>query len=206
MTSVAGDTALRVELTSLHHPGPPIPPGTPNFSAFEGQYRYLNAIRDASNNPAFDCPDSPGSGTFYKCAVLGCTPEYRDWSGIFGEDVVHVTGDSVVPGSQCTISHLAASCAGVETTCVAASAGLTVATERWGNVDNTPPGGVPNAIDLEFVVSTVKDAAGAFTEPRCQLRDAIPNPYGLAVNAQDIGQAVNAVKALPYPFAIGACP
>jgi hypothetical protein len=83
---------------------------------------------------------------------------------------------------------------------------MAVETERWGNVDNFPPGGVPNAVDISKVVDKVKDVPGAFIEPRCQLQPATPNPYGLAVNALDIGRAVDAVKGQPYPFAISTCP
>jgi hypothetical protein len=198
------DTAVRVRLASLHHPAGP--PNAPNFSAFEGQYRYLNAIRDAGNNPVFACPDSAALGSSYKCAKLGCAPEYRDWAGIFGGAVVHVTGDSVVPSSQYAVAQLASSCTGNEAACAAASAELTVGTERWGNVDNTPAGGTPNAIDIGFIVSKVKDAPGSFIEARCQLQGPTPNPYGLAVNALDIGRGVDAVKGLPYPFTISACP
>ena len=86
------------------------------------------------------------------------------------------------------------------------SADLIVTTERWGNVDNNPPGGTPNAVDISKVVDKVKDAPGAFIEARCQLREATPNPYALSVNAQDLGRIVDAVKGLPYPFTISACP
>jgi hypothetical protein len=198
------DTAVRVRLVSLHHPTGP--PDAPDFTGFEAEYRYLNAILDGGNNPVFACPDSAASATSYKCAKLGCTPEYRDWAGIFGGQVVHVTGDSVIPSSKYAVSHLASSCSGNEADCFVRSAELIVATERWGNVDANPPGSAPNAIDIGFIVSKVKDAPGAFIESRCQLQGPTPNPYGLAVNALDIGRGVDAVKGLPYPFTIAACP
>jgi hypothetical protein len=198
------DTAIRVRLRSLHHPAGP--PNAPNLSAFEGQYRYLNAIRDGGNNPVFTCPDSAAFNTNFRCATLGCAPEYRDWAGIFGGAAVHVTDDSLVPSSQYEVAQIAGSCAGNEANCTAISTGLAVATERWGNVDNTPSGGAPSAIDIGFIVSKVKDAPGAFTKPRCQLQGATPNPYGLAVSALDIGRGVDAVKGQPYPFTISACP
>jgi hypothetical protein len=203
-TGAGANTAIRVKLTSLHHPAGP--PDAPNFSTFEGQYRYLNAIRDGANNAVFVCPDSVAQGTSYPCAKLGCTPEYRDWAGLFGGTAVHVTGDSVVPSSQYAIAQLAASCAGSEANCAAASAELSISTERWGNVDNTPPAGTPNAIDISKVVDKVKDAPGSYIEARCQLREATPNPYATAVNAQDIGRVVDAVKGQRYPFTIAVCP
>ena len=67
-----------MRLTSLHHPA--APSGAPDFSAFEGQVRYVNTIRDGGNNVVLDCPDSILLGTTFQCATLGCQPEYRDWA------------------------------------------------------------------------------------------------------------------------------
>jgi hypothetical protein len=114
-------------------------------------------------------------------------------------------GDSAVPSSH-AVAQLAALCAGKEANCAAASPELMVSTERWGNVDNTPARRMPNAIDISKLVDKLKDVPGAYIEARCQLRDATPNPYGLAVNAQDIGRIVDAVKGQPYPFTISVCP
>jgi hypothetical protein len=152
------------------------------------------------------CPDSPAFATFFRCARLGCTPEYRDWGSDFSGLVTYASGDSVVSDSTYHVAHLAASCAGNEAACGAASAEQMVKTERWGNVDCTTAV-VPNATDIGFVVSKVKDAVGAFIKPRTQLREAIPNPLAL-VGAQDIARIVDAVKGRHYPdsFVIGACP
>jgi hypothetical protein len=152
------------------------------------------------------CPDSPAFSTFFRCARLGCTPEYRDWGSDFSGLVTYASGDSVVSDSTYHVAHLAASCAGNEAACAAASPELQVLTERWGNVDCTQVE-PPTAGDIGFVVSKVKDAAGAFIKPRTQLREAIPNPLAL-VAAQDIARIVDAVKGRHYPdaFTIGACP
>jgi hypothetical protein len=152
------------------------------------------------------CPDSPAFATFFRCARLGCTPEYRDWGSDFSGLVTYASGDSVVSDSTYHVANLADSCAGNEAACAAASAELMVKTERWGNVDCTTAV-VPNATDIGFVVSKVKDAVGAFIKPRTQLREAIPNPLAL-VGAQDIARIVDAVKGRHYPdaFTIGACP
>jgi hypothetical protein len=253
-----GTTALRVKLTSLHHPAAPVPPGTSSFSAFENTYRYVNSLRfcvgganagavctgnadciggTCNSGPSMrlcaggtndglpctvdahcpggtctshwhTCPDSAALGTKYRCAKLGCQPEYRDWASELGNEVLHVTGDAVIPSSIYDLSQIRPICgaAPASDTCTAASPLMAVETERWGNVDNFPPGGVPNAVDISKVVDKVKDVPGAFIEPRCQLQPATPNPYGLAVNALDIGRAVDAVKGQPYPFAISTCP
>jgi hypothetical protein len=194
------DTALRVELTSLHHP--PAPPDAPNFSAFEGQFRYVNVIKDGEGNDVFDCADSQSFETTFKCATLGCAPEYRDWMADFGGEVLHVTGSAVVPSSQYAVSQLAASCAGNEASCASASLGLTVLTGRWGDV--LP--GTLNAADIAAVVDKVKDLPSAPIEPRFLLQGQTPDPRVFAVSALDIGRSVDAVKAQPYPFTIGTCP
>jgi hypothetical protein len=137
------------------------------------------------------CPDSPAFGTYFRCARLGCTPEYRDWGSDFSGLITYVSGDPVVPDSTYHASTLASVCAGNEAACPFASAELPIKTERWGNVDCTQAV-VPTAADLGFVVSKVKDAAGAFIKPRTQLREAVPNPQSL-VGALDISRAVDAV-------------
>jgi hypothetical protein len=127
----------------------------------------------------------------------------------------YVLGDSVIADSSYDVAHLpAVVCAGSEATCGFASTELTVATERWGNVDCTTAV-VPTATDLALVVNKVKDLPGAFIEPRCQLQGptvsgvvGVPNPLGQAANASDIGRQVDAVKGFFYPstFLVVACP
>jgi hypothetical protein len=198
------DTAIRVKLASLHHPAGP--PNAPDFTALEGQIRYLNSFRDGADNPVFDCPDSPAFGTTYTCAVLGCEPEYRDWVAAFDGDPVHVFGSAVVPSSEYAITHLAATCAGNEAACTDMWAELFVTTERWGNVDNTPALSAPNAVDLGLIVSKVKDVAGALIEPRAQLQPGTPDPLGDSLSALDIARGVDSVQGDPYPFTIDSCP
>jgi glucose/arabinose dehydrogenase len=204
------EAAIRVQLASLHHPTSP-PPGTPTFSAFEGQFRYVNAFRDAKNQPVFTCPDSANFGTTYKCARLGCEPEFHDWDAALGGAVLHLTGDSVVPSSIYHAVVLASSCAGQAATCAAASDELIVRTGRWGDPvgpGNGPPDNIANVLDIGAVVDKVKDLATAFYEPRMWMKDRMPNPVASAVNVIDIGFTVDAVKNFAYPasFTIDACP
>jgi hypothetical protein len=196
-------SALRVQLTSLHHPNPPPTGGLPpNFSALEGDFRYVNLFRDGQNNPIFNCPDT-FTHPSYKCARLGCQPEYRDWATELGGAVLHVTGDSVVPSSIYDVAFLPNSCVGVEETCPQASAEISVGTVRWGDITADL---VVNAIDVGFAVSKAKAAVGSMTEYRCLLEPQDPNPTNKNVSALDIGKAVDAVKDLPYPFTIVDCP
>jgi hypothetical protein len=190
------ETAIRVRLTSLHHP--PSPPGAPNFSAFEGDYRYVRLFRDGSNNPIFDCLDSATSGSTYKCATLGCTPEYRDWAAELGGQVLHITGPSVIPSSIYDVAQLGTTCTGIEATCLVASNELSVQTVLWGNVDNNP---ALNAIDISAVVDKVKDLPSSLPEWRAMLQPNSPTPHTNQLSALDIAQVVNAIKGIPYGFA-----
>jgi hypothetical protein len=146
------------------------------------------------------CPDSAAFATFFRCARLGCNPEYRDWGSDFSSLLTYVSGENVVPTSTYAVAHLAASCAGNEASCAAASADLMINTERWGNVDcSNGNNGIPAAADISRVVDKVQDKTGAFIKPRTQLREGTPNPQGL-VNAQDIARIVDAGKGQQYPF------
>jgi hypothetical protein len=184
-------TAIRVRLTSLHHPSQPANP--PNFTAFEGQYRYVNTYRDGANNPVFDCVDSPSFNTFFKCAKLGCEPEYRDWAGDFNGEPMHVTGRDVIPSSIYHVAHVAEACQGQEPTCPASSFELQVNTALWGDV--LP--GTLNAIDLGEVVDKSKDTMDALTKPSVLLQPNEPDPRAV-FSALNVGAAVDAVKGLPY--------
>lgn len=197
----AAPTAIRVRLSSLHHPSAPANP--PDFTAFEGQYRYVNTYRDGSNNPVFSCTDSPSLGTFFQCAKLGCEPEYRDWSGELGGQVLHVTGRDVIPSSIYHVAHLAQPCEGQETTCPAASLELEVTTARWGDVNP----GVLNAFDIASVVDKAKDLPFAISKTSGLLQPHVPNPQGV-FSAANVAAVVDAVKAFPYnaSWAPETCP
>jgi hypothetical protein len=211
-SSAGTETALRVELTSLHHPFSP-PPGTPDFSAFEGEFRYVNSFGGSTV-----CLDSATFATNYRCGQLGCQPEYRDWATelssatnpVSPAGLIHVTGDGVVPSSTFNVTHLAASCGAAPgaNACAAASAALAVSTARWGDVAGSgggPPDGIQNVIDIGSVVDNVKGIPTAIPERRAWMKNP-SNPFGNPVNVIDIGLTVDAVKGLPYPYSISTCP
>jgi hypothetical protein len=206
------DTALRVELTSLHHPSSP-PPGTPNFTGLEGQFRYVNSFGGATH-----CIDANTFGTNYRCGQLGCQPEYRDWYATLSDatnpaspaGLIHVTGDTVVPSSTLTVSQIAAGCgaAPLADACSAASASLPVSTSRWGDVGGgggAGPDGAANVIDIGLVVDNVKGLVTAIPERRAWMKNPA-NTFGNPVNVIDIGLTVDSVKGLPYPYGVDACP
>ena len=186
------DTALQVRLASLYHPSVAPTLGTiPDFTPFEEQVRFVNMLGDGV------CPDSAVLLTSFRCAQLGCTPEYRDWAGELAGRTLHVVGREIVPSSEYAVTQLAASCAGNESTCLFVSTELTVRTTTWGNVDNDPQ---LNVLDLAAMVDKVKDlATGTLSKPQTQLQADLPNPQA-NVSVLDVANAVDALKGFAYPF------
>lgn len=190
-------TAIRVSLTSLHRP--PAPELYPDFTAWEGEFRWVNSIA-----PFHICPDSPASGTTFRCAVLGCDPEYRDWGDDLNGATLHVTGAAVVPSSHYDVVQLDAICQGDEDGCTAVSAELRIATELFGNVDDDP---MLNVLDSAEVVDHLKGVEGAPSKPRVQMRPNLPDAMGANVTVLDAATVVDALKDRPYGFAgdFGPC-
>ncbi len=196
-------TALRITMDSLYVPGEPFPLNPPDFSGEEGELRYVNLLRDGVGDPVTSCLDSAAFLTFYGCATVGCDPEYADWAGLFAGEVIHVSGSAIVPDSMYRISHLAASCAGNEAFCLAASAELGLATARHGDVTDD---GLTNVTDVVFTVDRVKDALSATPEYTCYVRDESPTPDVSAPNVSDIVITVDALKLVAYALTLPTCP
>jgi cysteine-rich repeat protein len=197
------DTALRVTLISLYDPSAPFPLNPPDFSAREGEVRYVNLLRDGNGDPVTSCLSSAAFLTFYQCATLGCNPEYADWAGLFGGEPIHLSGSAIVPDSVYTISQLAASCAGNEAACVAASEELQLATARYGDADSND---LANVTDVVLTVDVVKSVLGAAWEYQCYIRKQDPEPHLDATNVTDIVLHVDAVKLFAYQFTVPGCP
>jgi len=197
------DTAVRVELTSLYNPGAPLPGNPPDYSGNEGEYRYLNFLRDGQGDPVFSCESSTAFQTFYACATLGCNPEYADWSGIFGGSLLHISGNAIIPDSTYQVAHLAASCGGVEETCGAASAEVGIATARYGdsNGDLTV-----NITDVVECVDVLKQLPAALPEYHCYVRNPNPEPQDKSVNVTDVVLHVDALKLVSYLLSLSSCP
>jgi len=69
-----------------------------------------------------------------------------------------------------------------------------------------PPDGAANVIDIGCVVNKVKETPPFASEPRSWLKVQNPDPVADAINVVDIGQCVDAVKGLGYPFGMSVCP
>jgi hypothetical protein len=207
-TAAAGETALRVKLTSLHHVIPPYTTGSSTvFTLFVGQSQYVG-------QPA-QYVESVSSQTPFMASKLQCTPYYQDWSTV---GLLAVNGEAIVPSSSYNVEHLATSCQGQETTAACLSGGanvsaaLTIVTGRWGDVVAafqlpTPPATQPDFTDIGALVNKFKSAPGAPIKARAMLAG---NARGLIDITPDvgfghIGADVDAFKGVPYPYKVGKC-
>ncbi len=202
-TAGVGETALRVQLVSLHHPNPPYTggPSIP-FTALEGEARWVGAPQQFV--------ESASSGIVFYASPLQCDPYYQDWSTIA---LLHVTGSAIVPSSVYGVENVAASCVGVEASCTAVSSPLEISTSRWGDVTDpyNPPSTTsqPDFGDISALVNKFKSADGAPIKARALLGGT--DEQGLFNVSFDlsfthISACVDAFKGFPYPYTIQACP
>jgi hypothetical protein len=198
-----GLTAIRVTATVLDPPAA----DPAQFAQFEldqcsaiGEgiacLRWVNAL---GGTPT--CPETT-SGTF-KCATLGCDPEYRDWGADLGGSTLHVTDHFVVPESTYQVQLIRQSDR-------RSSATLTVTTGLWADAAgpaNGPPDGARNVIDIAVVVDGVKQLAAALPKSRLQVRhdNRVVDPT-LNVNVLDIAGVVDAVAGRYFKSTVDVCP
>jgi hypothetical protein len=195
----AQSSAIRVRLESLHHPSYPL--DAPDFSSFEGQYRYVNLFRNQQNDPILHCDDSFPDPSF-ACAYLGCEPEYRNWAEDLEGEVLRVTGDAVVPSSTYVIAMVPPGCVEPETNCPDILFELPVVTSTWGDL---LPGEL-DVVDLAAAVNKLKSLAGWPPEYRTLMGPQSPDPMERDASITDVSAIVDALKEMAYPFAIQACP
>jgi cysteine-rich repeat protein len=200
---VGNETALRITMETLYDPGSPFPVNPPDFSASEGEVRYVNLLRDDNGDPVTSCLSSPSFLTFYQCATVGCQPEYVDWATLFNGEAAYVTGAPIVPDSTYTIAQLAATCAGIETACPGASAELQLTTARYGDANGS---GSVTVTDVVVTLDVVKASLGADWEYQCYIRKQEPQPHLDAVNVTDIVFHIDALKLLSYQLSVPDCP
>jgi hypothetical protein len=196
-------------------------PGTPNYSTFETKVRYANSFPGGS----LVCPDDAAPfNTNYRCATLGCDPEYRDWSTdlMIGVNpaaprgLLFLTGDAVVPSSMLDVAQIDTSCGGTPgaNTCPMpmASGALAIGTAKWGDITSAgfgPPDGTSDVLDLPPAINKLKGVPTLLPEYRVWLKQRGPRPDLDAITVVDVSDAVSAGPfAQPYPSVrtIDACP
>jgi len=208
-TATPGQTAIKVTMIDLQHPIPAnlsqFPP--PDFSGFEvGTCSDPGGCARWVGKPGtfYESQGPPQSGP-YRAARLQCEPYYHDFGG---EGLFHVIGAEIVPSSAYEVEVFSVVCKGVEDTCTAASAPVTMYTRRYGDVEEpyNPPSTTnqPNAIDVAQLVNKFKSLPGAPIKARVQVQPNLPE-LNASVNALDIASVVDAVKGFAYVFS-GPCP
>ncbi|MBI1826003.1 MAG: proprotein convertase P-domain-containing protein [Planctomycetes bacterium] len=188
------NTALRVKLISLHHPDPPnpLPNIPPDFSSFEGEYRWVG--------PPSTYQDSAVNNTHFIGAPLQCSPFFADW-GSMGQ--IYVFGAEVVPDSIYEVQAVVEVCGTVDESLY--SSDLSMSTGRWGDVIapfQVPDPALlsqPNVSDITAIVDKFKDRPAALVKPRAQLQGNSVNPAN-ALSISDVALSVDAFKGLVYPF------
>jgi len=189
-------SAYRVRLVSLHHPDPPYRAGVAaDFSAFEGQFRWVGAATtyvESTVNPA----------PLY-AAILQCNPHYGDWSAY---DLLHVTGSEIVPSSTFEVQSIAFGLdINVESNY---SAPIVVQTNAWGDAvyPYSPPGTTiqPNATDHALVIDKFKNIPGAVSKVRAAMAGPnasdIPN-LTIDVDFGQVSANIDAFRGQAYPYA-----
>ncbi len=187
-------TALRVTLTSLHHPNPPYTGGAvANFSAFEGRVRWVG--------PPSSYVESTSNATSFMAAVLQCEPYYHDWNTV---GLVHVLGREVVPSSIYTVASVDDFCMGNEQGCLVISPGLEIATTRWADIETpyNPPSSStqPDVSDISALVNKFKNAPGAPIKARAAISGDIPD-LNTDIGFNHISACVDGFRGVPYPHA-----
>lgn len=214
-SGIAGNSAIRVTLNSLHHVVPPYTGGLSiPFTAFEagpdceesgGCVRWVG--------PPAQYVESQVSGIPFYASQLQCTPHYQDWSTV---GLLHVTGSAIVPSSEYEVVAVDASCAGSESTCTAISESLVIRTTRWGDVaeEYNPPSATvqPDVSDISELVNKFRNApvpkahlllAGEPGNPFGEITDAV---LDVDLGFSHISACVDAFRGVPYPYTIRSCP
>ncbi len=192
-------TAVRVTLSSLYHPGPPVDADEDrDFSAFEGQVRWLG--------PAGNFPDVAPESTFV-AASLQCTPHFADWGSM---GTVQVYGDAIIPSSIYTIHQVPIACQDDPNDPTCLGPAQIVHTGQWGDASvpfaRSDQIAQPDVADLAEIIDAFRGLIDAAPKNLAHLRGAVPNP-ATDINYLDVDLAVDAVRGMAYPYPVPtSCP
>jgi hypothetical protein len=194
--------AIRLRLTSLHHPDP-APAGTPDFSAFEGEYRWVGA--PSMRN------DISGPNPTYQVAQLQCAPEFRDWSS--DTSLIYVFGAEIVPSSVYEVQFVDDTCLDLDDP-ACYSDPVPIRTARWGDVVQPfaeRAGGQPNFGDVSATLDEFRGVFADLSTPRADLvgtgGPGNANVVNQLVNFSDGSAVLDAFRGSAFPFGLTAgCP
>ena len=183
------NTAIRITLSSLHHPDPPMP-DSPDFSEFEGQVRWASP-------PNSYIEDGAGQFMFW-ASSLQCEPYFTDWSSV---SLLHLFGAAIVPSSAYLIEVVGDDCIDLnDPNCY--SDILEVRTGRWGDIvspiQNVDGSHQPT---IDDVLAAIGKWLGNLKPIIAQtlLQNNVPDP-SQGVSIDDVIMAVNAWLSAPYPY------
>jgi len=186
--------ALRVRLVSLLSPVGGAPAGSPDFSAFTDQVRWVSVPESFV--------DSPSQGTTFLAAGLTCDPVCADFDGI---DAVQVFGGEILPDSVYEVQAIRCSCDFLDETNY--SAPYTVLTGHWGDVAEPFFSDVwsaqPDFNDIAAIVSKFTDTPGSRTKASTQLQPNLVDPAA-SISFKDVAAGVSGFLGGVYPF-VGPC-
>jgi hypothetical protein len=187
-------TAVRIELTSIYHPGPPVAVGEDrDFSAREGEVRWLGP-------PATFSDAAPDSS--FVAARLQCTPHFIDWGSI---GTVQIYGDAIIPSSVYTVVQVPISCQANPNDPFCFGLSQTVHTGQWGDVAapfaRSDQAAQPDVTDIAVIIDSFRGLVGAAPKARTNLRGPAPDP-SKRINFIDVKLAVDAVRGQAYPYPV----
>jgi len=182
--------ALRVKLVSLLDPASGAPEGSPDVSAFDGQYRWVGA--------PLAYVDSTTFGTTFFAAPLSCDPVCLDWSDFA---VIQVYGAEILPNSSYEVQAVDCTCDMQDESIY--SPALAIASAQWADVTLPFKGtgemvSQPDFNDISALVSKFLDEPTALSKARAQLLPNVVRP-SLPIDFNDISAAVSAFLGGPYP-------
>ncbi len=188
-TSNLGTNRIRVQLVSLHHP-PAIPSVTPpDYSALEGEFRWVGQPQEYCEGGA--CT------TMFWGAALQCDPVDIVWNDLTNwpplNDTLYVYGADVVPSSLYEVQTIVN---------LYPSSIITVETALWGDVvaPFNPPSisSQPNLADVLAIADKWLGAVDPI-KSRAQLQGNVFDP-NQSVGIADVLKCVDAWLGVAYPF------
>ncbi len=185
-------TAIRVKMTSLLNPPDPVPPGTPDYSGFEGQTMWVGA--------PVEYPEMPVEAGTIMGAELQCTPDFRDW-GAVGQ--INIYGPEIMPHSVYDVQEIHTDCSAFLDLEPAYSSPLVLPTAYWGDVVAPFAGdpGVTLPVDFNDISACVAKFLGDPTQSKARMK-LTPNMIDLSgdVNFVDISATVQGFLGDPYTY------
>jgi len=191
--NVDSNHGYAVKLVSLHHPvrpaaGSPYPPA--DFTAFEGQVRWVGPVTNYTMSPSIPQHVFPAS-------QLQCVPYFSTtWNG----QPLAVFGAEVIPDSVYELKGFHPDCTDFD------SCGWTVGTYRtgrWADVvppfEGDEPGSQPNLGDVSAMLDRFRTTFGCATKSQTQLYANLPDPMR-KVDFADIALSVDAFRGYAYPY------